>query len=42
MHPFTQKADAENVEQEMKEILQDGRIEAEIIVLPTDKPRNAI
>ncbi|MCF8399051.1 MAG: amino acid permease [Bacteroidales bacterium] len=42
LRPVAQKADVENVEQEMKEILQGGRIEAEIVVLPTDKPLYAI
>ncbi len=42
LRPVAQKADVENVEQEMKEILQGGRIEGEIVVLPTDKPLDAI
>ena len=42
LRPVAPKADVENVEREMKEILQHGRIEAEIVVLPTEKPLDAI
>ncbi|MCA1757763.1 MAG: amino acid permease, partial [Bacteroidales bacterium] len=42
LRPVAQKADVENVEQEMREILQGGRIEAEIVVIPTDRPLDAI
>jgi len=42
LRPVALKGDVENVEQEMKEILQGGRIEAEIVVLPTEKPLDAI
>jgi amino acid transporter len=40
--PVALKADTENVENEMKKILQGGRIEAEIVVLPTDSPLEAV
>ncbi len=42
LRPVPLKADVENVEKEMKEILQGGRIEAEIVVLPTDSSLEAI
>ncbi|MEX0982220.1 MAG: amino acid permease [Bacteroidales bacterium] len=42
LRPVAQKADVENVEQEMREILEGGRIEAEIVVIPTDRPLDAI
>jgi len=42
LRPVALKADVENVELELMEILQGGRIDAEIVVLPTDKPLDAI
>ncbi len=42
LRPVALKADVENVEKEMKEILQGGRIEAEIVVLPTDSSLEAV
>ena len=42
LRPIAQKADVENVEKEMREMLQGGRIDAEIIVLPTEYPLDAI
>jgi len=42
LHPVAPKADVENVEKEMKEILEGGRIEAELVVLPTDNPLEAV
>lgn len=42
LRPAELKADVENVEREMSEMLMKGRIEAEISVLPTDDPLNAI
>ncbi|MDZ7774971.1 MAG: amino acid permease [Bacteroidales bacterium] len=42
LRPVAPKADVENVEREMRETLQEGRIEAEIVVLPTDNALDAI
>jgi hypothetical protein len=42
LRPVPPKADVENVEKEMNEIISGGRIEAEIIVLPGDDPLSAI
>ncbi|MCF8360588.1 MAG: amino acid permease [Prolixibacteraceae bacterium] len=42
LRPVAPKADLENVEKEMSEILQGGRIKAEIVVLPTDSPLEAV
>jgi hypothetical protein len=42
LRPVAPKADLENVEKEMKEILQGGRIEAEIVVLPSDSSLEAV
>lgn len=42
LRPVAPKADVENVEKEMRELLIGGRIDAEIVVLPTDQPLAAI
>jgi amino acid transporter len=42
LRPVPPKADMENVEKEMKNIISGGRIEAEIVVLPTNDPLSAI
>lgn len=42
LRPVAQKADVENVELEMREMLIGGRIDAEIKVLPTESPLDAI
>jgi len=42
LRPVAPKADIENVEKEMKKILEGGRIEAELVVLPTDNPLEAV
>lgn len=42
LRPVELKADVENVKKEMDETLMQGRIKAEIVILPTDEPLNAI
>lgn len=42
LRPVPPKADVEKVEKDMKNIISGGRIEAEIIVLPTNDPLSAI
>ncbi|PKN06130.1 MAG: amino acid permease, partial [Deltaproteobacteria bacterium HGW-Deltaproteobacteria-7] len=42
IRPVPRKADAENIETEMRELLANARIAAEIIVVPTDTPLEAV
>lgn len=42
LRPVAPRADLVNVEEELKCILSDARIEAEIVVLPTDDPLSAV
>ena len=42
LRPVPIKADVKNVDKEMKNIINDERIEAEIVVLPTEDPLSAI
>lgn len=42
IRPVPRKADAENIEAEMRELLANARINAEIIVVPTDTPLEAV
>jgi len=42
LRPVKPKADMENVKREMQEMLTKGRIEADILVLPTEEPLEAV
>jgi len=42
IRPVTPKADIKNIEKEMSEMLAKGRIEADIIVVPTEDPFEAV
>jgi amino acid transporter len=42
LRPVPLKADLENVRAEMREVLSDGRIKAEIVLLPTNNPLESI
>jgi len=42
LRPVAPKADVENIEKEMKEVLAGARIEADLLILPTENPLEAI
>jgi amino acid transporter len=42
IRPVAPKADMENIEKEMREMLSDARIESEIVIVPTETPIEAV
>ncbi|SFI39040.1 Amino acid transporter [Tindallia magadiensis] len=42
LRPVAPKADVDNIEKEMQDLLVQARIDAEIVIMPTDKPFEAV